>query len=136
MSAHRALLMSAALAFFLGLTSAMAAPDLGQRTSMAEGVSVAVKPLALGPGAKSWDFEVTMNTHVSPLEQDLSKVSTLVDASGASHKPVAWKGDPPGGHHRKGVLEFAPIAGNPQFVELQIRDVGSPAVRSFKWQLR
>lgn len=136
MSTRRVLLVSAAMTCFLGLTSAMAAPDLAQRTSIADGVSVAVKPLALGPGAKSWDFEVTMNTHVAPLEQDLSKVSMLVDAAGASHKPVAWKGDPPGGHHRKGVLEFAPLAGNPQYVELQIRDVGSPAVRSFKWQLR
>lgn len=136
MSARGALVIPAAAACFLVLTPAIAAPDLGQRTSMADGVSVAVKPLALGPGAKSWDFEVTMNTHIAPLEQDLTKVSTLVDAAGASHKPVAWKGDAPGGHHRKGVLQFAPLAGSPQFVELQIRDVGSPTVRSFKWQLR
>ena len=136
MSTRTALLLSAGAAFFLGLTSAIAAPDLGQRTSMSDGVSIAVKPLALGAGAKSWDFEVTLNTHTTPLEQDLTKVSVLVDPAGASHKPTGWKGDPPGGHHRKGVLQFSPLAGSPQYVELQIRDVGSPAVRSFKWQLR
>jgi len=130
------MLLTAALSFSVGLTSVFAAPDLERRTSNADGVSVAVKPLDVAAGAKSWDFEVTMNTHIRPLVQDLAKVSTLVDDSGARHAPTAWKGDPPGGHHRKGVLQFAPLAGSPAYVELQIRGVGTPDVRSFRWQLR
>lgn len=136
MSTRRALLLSVAATLFLSVTSAIAAPDLGERTSMAGGVSVAVKPLALGAGAKSWDFEVTLSTHTTPLEQDLTKVATLVDASGTRHAPTAWKGDPPGGHHRKGVLEFAPVSGNPAYVELRIEGVGTPQARTFRWQLR
>ena len=136
MSTHRALLLSAAAALFVSATSAMAAPDLGTRSSTAGGVNVAVKPLELGAGAKSWNFEVTMNTHTTPLEQDLTKAATLVDASGARHAPTGWKGDPPGGHHRKGVLEFAPPNGNPAYVELRIEGVGTPQARTFRWQLR
>ena len=135
MNTRRTLLFSTA-AYFLGLALATAAPDLGTRTSMENGVSISVTPLEVGAGAKSWNFEVTMNTHTTPLEQDLTKLSLLVDAAGARHAPTAWKGDPPGGHHRKGVLEFAPLAGSPQFVELQIRDVGSTEARTFRWQLR
>ncbi|MGA8051405.1 MAG: hypothetical protein WCA09_14600, partial [Burkholderiales bacterium] len=129
MSTYRTLLLSATLAISLGFASVFAAAQLERRTSNAGGVAIAVQPLDLAPGAKSWDFEVTMNTHVTPLEQDLTKVSTLVDAAGARQAPTAWKGDPPGGHHRKGVLQFAPLAGSPQYVELQIRDVGAPEVR-------
>jgi hypothetical protein len=136
MNTYRTLLLSSALAIALGFTSVFAADKLERRTSNASAVIVAVKPLDLAPGAKSWDFEVTMNTHVHPLEQDLTEVSALVDKAGARHVPMAWKGDPPGGHHRKGVLQFTPLAGSPEYVELQIRDVGSPGTRTFKWQLR
>ena len=136
MTTRRALLLSSAAAFLLSVSSAMAAPDLGTRTSMAGGVNVAVKPLGLAPGAKSWDFEVTMNTHTTPLEQDLTKAAALVDASGARHAPTGWKGDPLGGHRRKGVLEFAPLTGNPTYVELRIEGVGAPEARTFRWQLR
>jgi len=136
MRMRAALLLSAALAISVGFVSALAAGKLERRTSSAGGVMVAVQPLDLAPGAKSWDFEVTMNTHTTPLEQDVTKVSVLVDTAGASHAPTAWQGDPPGGHHRKGVLRFAPLPGSPAFVELQIRGVGTPEARTFKWQLR
>jgi hypothetical protein len=136
MNAAKRLSLSMILGIALASAAAFAAAPLQRVTSNAGGVTVAVKPLDLAPGAKSWSFDVSMNTHVSPLEQDLTKVSVLVDASGARHTPIAWKGDPPGGHHREGVLQFAPVSGNPAYVELRIQGVGSPEVRTFRWQLR
>lgn len=127
---------SVILGIALASAAANAAPPLERVTSNAGGVTVAVQPVDLSPGARSWDFDVSLNTHVSPLEQDLTKVSVLIDANGGRHAPLAWKGDPPGGHHRKGVLEFAPIGAGPAYVELQIRDVGTPEARTFRWQLR
>jgi hypothetical protein len=47
-----------------------------------------------------------------------------------------WTGDPPGGHHRKGVLQFAPPAEPPAAVELQLSGIGGVATRSFRWQLK
>lgn len=136
MNAAKMLSLSLSLSFALASASAVAARPLERVTSSAGGVTVAVQPVDLSPGAKSWDFDVTLNTHVSPLEQDLAKVSVLVDANGGRHAPLAWKGDAPGGHHRKGTLEFAPIGGSPAYVELQIRDVGTPEARTFRWRLR
>jgi len=136
MNAAKMFSLSMILSFGLASAAAVAAKPLERVTTNAGGVTVAVQPVDLSPGAKSWAFDVTLNTHVSPLEQDLAKVSVLVDASGARHAPTAWKGDPPGGHHRKGVLEFAPVSGNPAYVELQIKGVGTPEARTFRWQLR
>jgi len=136
MNAAKRLSLSMILGVALASAVAVAAAPLERVTSSAGGVMVAVQPVDLAPGAKSWDFDVSLNTHVHPLEQDLARVSVLVDANGARHAPLAWKGDPPGGHHRKGVLEFAPVSGSPAYVELQIRDVGTPEARTFRWQLR
>jgi len=136
MNAAKMLSLALSLGFALASAAAVAAKPLERVTSSAGGVTVAVQPVDLSPGAKSWDFNVTLNTHVSPLGQDLTKVSVLIDANGGRHAPLAWKGDPPGGHHRKGVLEFAPIGASPAYIELQIRDVGTPDARTFRWQLR
>jgi len=135
MNATKMLSLSVILGVVLA-SAAIAAKPLERRTSSAGGVTVAVQPLDLAPGAKSWDFDVTLDTHTQPLDQDLARVSALVEAGGGRHAPTAWKGDPPGGHHRKGVLQFAPVSGNPAYVELQIRDVGTAETRAFRWQLR
>ena len=136
MNGWKKLSSSVILGIALASAAAIAAPPLERVTSSASGVIVAVQPVDLAPGAKSWDFNVSLNTHMHPLEQDLAKVSVLLDANGGRHAPLAWKGDPPGGHHRKGVLEFAPIGASPAYIELQIRDVGTPDARTFRWQLR
>ena len=85
MNAARMLSLSTILSVALVATAAVAAKPLERVTSNAGGVMVAVQPVDLSPGAKSWDFDVSLNTHVHPLEQDLTKVSVLVDASGARH---------------------------------------------------
>src|SRR3989338_7325602 len=85
--------------------------------------------------AKTWDFEVTLETHTKALGDDLTKSSVLI-ADGKQYLPVGWEGAPPGGHHRKGLLRFKAIAPQPRSMELQIRLAGDTAQRSFKWLLK
>ena len=85
--------------------------------------------------AKTWDFEVVLETHTRDLSDDLAKSSVLI-ADGKQYLPLVWEGAPPGGHHRKGMLRFKAIAPPPASVELQIRLAGDPSPRSFKWLLK
>jgi hypothetical protein len=85
--------------------------------------------------AKTWDFEVVMETHTHALSDGMENSSVLI-ADGKQYKPVGWEGAPPGGHHRKGLLRFKAIAPPPASVELQIRLIGDPSPRSFKWRLK
>jgi hypothetical protein len=112
-----------------------AAPAFATRSSDEAGIKVVVTPKALGPGAKVWEFEVVLDTHTKPLNDDLAQIAALVDAAGRRYMPVAWQGDPPGGHHRKGVLQFSAPAERPKSVELQINGVGGVATRTFRWDL-
>lgn len=112
-----------------------ATPGLKPQKNSQGAVTVTVAPLDLSPGAKAWSFEVELNTHVAELAQDLAAVSVLTDASGGKYQPIAWEGDPPGGHHRKGVLKFKPITPRPQSISLKIRDMGGPGERVFTWSL-
>ncbi len=98
-------------------------------------VVVRVTPLALSTAADPWRFEVQLDTHVMPLDQDLRTVAVLTDGNGHDERPTAWEGDPPGGHHRKGVLLFRQISPSPASVTLKIREVGSVPERSFTWAL-
>lgn len=95
---------------------------------------MSVTPTAL-PNAGNWQFAVRLNTHVAPITQDLAAVSVLSDGKGYEEKPIAWQGDPPGGHHRKGVLLFKPISPRPQSITLKIRQIGSVPERTFTWSL-
>ena len=85
--------------------------------------------------AKTWDFEVTLETHTQALSDDLAKSSVLI-ADGKQYMPLGWEGAPPGGHHRKGLLRFKAIAPQPRAMELQIRLAGDTSPRNFKWLLK
>ncbi len=95
---------------------------------------VSVTPVSL-PDSGNWQFAVQFNTHVTPITQDIAAVSVLSDGKGHEEKPVAWQGDPPGGHHRKGVLLFKPMNPRPDSITLKIRQVGSVPERAFTWKL-
>jgi hypothetical protein len=97
-------------------------------------VMVSVTPQDFSKSAASWRFEVRFNTHVTPITQDMMKVASLSDGTGAGEPPTAWNGDPPGGHHRRGVLVFKPIEPMPAALMLHIREVGSVADRTFTWK--
>ena len=112
-----------------------AATPLASRTSDSGGVRVVVTPKTIEPGATVWEFEVVMDTHTKPLDQDLVHAAVLVDDGGRQHAPLAWQGDPPGGHHRKGILRFARSVQGSKIIELQISGVGEPGKRVFRWQI-
>lgn len=98
-------------------------------------VRVSVTPEDLSKSATDWRFQVRFNTHVTPIVQDMLIVTSLTGNQAAGEKPLKWEGDPPGGHHRRGVLVFKPITPAPSAVTLHIREVGGIADRSFTWNL-
>lgn len=110
-----------------------AAERLPARTSSAAGVTVKVQPLARA--ATGLEFEVTFDTHSQELKDDLLKNAALVADGRAPVAPAAWQADPPGGHHRKGVLRFNAITPPPGEIELRIQRAGEAAPRLFRWRL-
>ena len=96
-------------ALFFGATLWGSAPSsamsaLAAGSSDEAGVRAVVTPNALGRDATVWEFNVVMDTHTKPLNDNLAQAVVLVDEAGRRYVPFAWQGDPPGGHHRKGVL--------------------------------
>jgi hypothetical protein len=111
----------------------LAAADLPPRTSALAGVTLKATPRSLSGAV--WEFELAFDTHTQNLGDDVSKSAQLL-AGGASYAALEWQGDPPGGHHRKGVLRFKPVSPLPQAIELRIQRAGEAAPRSFLWELR
>jgi hypothetical protein len=121
--------LMAAIAFDAG------AAELATQRSSQQGVTVAVTPQNVTRDAKSWDFKVVLDTHSADLSDDLVKSAALLDPAGKRYVPLAWDGAPPGGHHREGILRFAPITPAPASFELQISRPGESTPRSFRWKL-
>ena len=118
--------------FFLAALP-LAAADLSPRTSALAGVTLKATPRGLS-GAL-WEFEIAFDTHTQNLGDDVAKSAQLL-ADGVPHAALEWRGDPPGGHHRKGVLRFKAVSPPPQAIELRIQRAGEAAPRSFRWELR
>ena len=97
-------------------------------------VRVDVRPVQLTAG-QPVKFEVRMNTHSADLGQDMAAVCTLKDNNGREYKPTAWQGSPPGGHHRKGVLEFPNLTDNTESITLIIREIDNVPERTFNWRI-
>lgn len=112
----------------------LAAADLPSRTTSFGGVSLKVTPQSLS--ASAWDFYLLFETHVQEITDDLAKSSALIADGAAPVAPLEWKGDPPGGHHRRGVLRFRAPTPAPHAIELRIQRPGEPAPRSYRWELR
>lgn len=96
------------------------------------GVTITVTPKIFLESA--WDFEITLDTHSVELNEDLTKAAILVDENGKEYKPSAWRGDPAGGHHRKGILRFSSIKIQPLSFVVKIKKIGGIAERIFDWQ--
>lgn len=99
------------------------------KTNSEGNVSVMATPI----DQSDWSFEITLNTHSVDINEDLAQVSILTDENGNEYKPIEWRGDPPGGHHRKGVLSFGEITPRPQSITLFINQVGGIDERKFEW---
>ena len=115
--------------------TSLEAADLETQTNREGSVTVKVTPRDLSPQAESWDFEIVFDTHTTALDQDMRRMAVLSDGSETAQPPLAWDGDPPGGHHRKGVLRFQPLPGSPKWLELRINGIGSVSQRVFRWRL-
>jgi len=105
------------------------------RSNSENSVRVDVRPVQLVPG-KPAKFEVRMNTHSEPLEEDMVAVSSLKDNTGRLYQATAWQGSEPGGHHRKGVLEFPVLEDNSESITLVIRKVANVPERTFTWSVK
>jgi len=123
------------IGFLLVLASLpLAAADLPARTTSLGGVSLKVTSQSLS--ATAWDFYLLFETHVQEITDDLVKNSALIADGAAPVAPFEWKGDPPGGHHRRGVLRFKPPSPAPRTVELRIQRPGEAGPRVYRWELR
>lgn len=118
-----------------GLIATCDAAEIAPQTSNERGIKVTATLQAIAADAKTWTFEVTLETHTQPLNDDLARSATLI-ADGKQYLPLAWEGALPGGHHRKGVLRFKAIVPQPRSMELQIRLAGDKSPRSFKWLIK
>jgi len=127
---RRSLIALLAVALPLAVAAAGALPA---QSSTAGGVTVKATPQALaGP---VWEFELVFDTHSQDLKDDPAKSASL-HAAGASAAPLAWQGDPPGGHHRKGVLRFKALTPTPAALELRLQRAGEPSPRVFRWKVK
>jgi hypothetical protein len=97
-------------------------------------VRVDVKPVQLAPG-QPVKFEVRMNTHSENLGENMVAASSLTDNTGRVYRAIAWQGSKPGGHHRKGVLEFPELDENTESITLIIRQVANVPERTFEWSV-
>jgi hypothetical protein len=128
----QALLMCATLV--LGAGACAAPTSLAPLSTSEAAVTVKVKPRDL-EGA-TWELDVVFDTHTQELTDDLVKTAALVAADGTEIAPLEWKGAPPGGHHRAGVLRFKAPLPVPSVVLLKIARPAEPKPRVFQWKLK
>lgn len=79
------------------------------------------------------DFKISMDTHAGGLSADMMRAAVFEDEDGTVHLPVSWEGDPPGGHHREGVLHFGAFTPMPKKVDFTLLDIGGIKERKFSW---
>jgi hypothetical protein len=105
------------------------------KSSRENGVKVDVTPVEFAPG-KAARFQIRINTHSGDLSQNMVEVSMLRDDKGREYRPVRWEGSPPGGHHRRGVLEFPSFEGKSKKITLIVRDIANVPERLFEWEIK
>jgi hypothetical protein len=114
-------------------STAIATQPLKPQISNQSAVTVKATPKNIQ--ADVWEIEVVFDTHSQELKDDLLKNAALIADDGTRIPPSGWKGDPPNGHHRKGVLQFNRVNPRPKILELHISRSGEPSPRIFKWKM-
>lgn len=66
---------------------------------------------------------------LADLSDDLAQSATVTTDDGRTFMPTGWRGAPPGGHHREGVLVFDAPAPLPSAMELRIDRPGESVPR-------
>jgi hypothetical protein len=125
-----------ALAFLilsLAPGGSLGAAPLGSVATIFGGVAVKATPGTLSGGI--WEFQIVFDTHSQDLRDDVANSASLV-ADGMASAPQDWRGDAPGGHHRKGVLRFKAPAARPAAIELRLTRQGESEPRVFRWKLQ
>jgi len=123
------------IAFMAPIGVALDAAVFETKSSRENGVRVDVTPVEFAPG-KPARFQIRINTHSGDLSQNMIEVSMLRDDKGREYRPVRWEGSPPGGHHRRGVLEFPSFEGKSKKITLIIRDIANVPERLFEWKIK
>jgi len=104
------------------------------RTNEGGSVTFAIKPINLGSGASTLDFEVDMNTHSVDLGVDLKALSVLKTDAGVEVAPLAYQGG--SGHHVSARLSFpADKLAGAKKLTLVIRNLAGIPERIFSWNL-
>lgn len=131
-SAISAVLLAAIVTLAVPHQATAAQDGLAAQVNNEGGVSVRVTPLDLAPD-RPWRFEVQLNTHSVALVQDIVSSAVLVTGDGEEVPVQEWAGDPPGGHHRSGILAFSPQRSAQDTITLKIRGIATPE-RVFVWR--
>jgi hypothetical protein len=126
--------LSAMVIIAVAVGLAVEAGAYEMRSNRENRVRVDVKPVQLVAGQPA-RFEVRMNTHSETLGEDMVAVSSLKDNAGRVYQASTWQGSEPGGHHRKGVLEFPALEVNTDSITLIIRKVANVPERTFEWSV-
>lgn len=98
-------------------------------------VTYTVTPKGLSQSSATWGFEVVLDTHTGSLDQDLTQQVTLLDDRGKEYQSAKWEGDPSGGHHRKGQLQFKSLGADIKSVILKINPGENMGEASFTWNV-
>lgn len=109
--------------------------SLSTQTLTDGAVTYEVTPKNIAPAAATWDFDISLDTHTGNLDQDLVSIVRLVDDKDNEYKALEWEGDPPGGHHREGIVKFSPITPLPTSVELKIQTTTNSENSSLRWNI-
>ncbi len=75
------------------------------------------------------------DTHSVNLDFDVAAIAQLRDEQGNTYGTPAWRGDPPGGHHREGTLSFFTPLKQVSAFSLILKDIAAVKERTFVWKL-
>lgn len=106
---------------------------MSAQTNSEGSVVVSVTPQNVDEDKKTWSFKIALDTHEGSLDEDLAKNAVLVSSEGEEVFPLEWQGDPAGGHHRIGLLNFKSFIQNSNSVTLILKNIGGVPQRRFIW---
>lgn len=98
-------------------------------------VTYKVTPKNLSRSSISWDFEIVLDTHTGSLDQDLVQRVRLSDDKAREYQATKWEGDPPGGHHREGTIQFK-SGSDVKSITLKINPGKNMEEKSLTWEIK